>query len=103
VSAAGVATRLATSLANTTAAGATSALPSSLNAATLQALAPIPTLVLLQASAQGANASVLTGVPALTCTLAVAAAGSAQYAAAAACVAAAPAEPPPTMSARSPS
>ena len=83
VSGGGVASRLQASLTNTSAAGATSALPSSLNAATLQALAPAPALVLVQTTAHGANATVLAAAPTLTCTLAVAAAGSAAYAAAA--------------------
>ena len=83
VSSSGVASRLQATLANTSALGATSALPSSLNAATLQALAPTPALVLVQTTLQGGNATVLAAAPMLTCTLAVAAAGSPAYAAAA--------------------
>ncbi len=83
VSSSGAASRLHASLTNTSSAGATSALPSSLNAATLQALSPAPALVLVQTIAQGGNATVLASAPPRTCTLAVAALGSAAYAAAA--------------------
>ena len=63
-------------------AGAVAALPSSLNAATLQALAPAPSLFLVQSTARGGNSSVLVSSPQLTCTLAVAAVGSAAFSAA---------------------
>ena len=82
VSSSGVASRLQASLANTSAAGAVSALPSSLNAATLQALSPAPSLLLVQTSEQGGSASVLAFAPPLTCTLAVAASGSPAHASA---------------------
>jgi hypothetical protein len=76
VSALGVANRLSSTLTNTSIALATSALPSSLNTATLQSLSPTPKIYLLQSLSSGINASILNSVPPLLCTLSVVTSGS---------------------------